>query len=216
MNRREVYRDKRHDRYDDIHHRNRSYPQRSKRDSSSSSSDQHSKTKSKKHKKNKSNSNRSKSRSRSRSRSRNNDHRKDTSSKYGLSKRDYEKASRRSRSNEGEPPKSEKQLEIEEIKRKIERIKQIRANENSKTSLNDQPRQKNISNKLTEQEKQRRLQEMQENAKWRNDVRSNNVKKYKTDAKYEEKLEEQSKDKNSQAEASNYFKFILFLIFKKG
>jgi hypothetical protein len=47
---------------------------------------------------------------------------------------------------------------------------------------------------------------MQENAKWRNDVRTSNVKKYKSDAKHEEKLEEESVSENNQIEASNYFK----------
>lgn len=190
-NKREEYRNKRHDRYNDIHYRNRSYPRRSKIDSSSSDDYRKKTVKSP---------NRSISRSRSRSTSK--DHRKHSSSKYGLSKRDYE---RRPKSEEEEAPKSEKQLEIEEIKRKIERIKQIRASENSKVSLKSHSIQKNISSKLTDEEKQRRLLEMQENAKWRNDVRSNNIKKYRTDAKHEEKLEEENKDKKSQTEASSYF-----------
>lgn len=59
---------------------------------------------------------------------------------------------------------------------------------------------------MSEEEKQKRLQEMQENAKWRNEVRTTNVKKYKYEAKYEEKLEEASNTKGSQAEASRYFK----------
>ncbi len=59
---------------------------------------------------------------------------------------------------------------------------------------------------MSDEEKQRRLQEMQENAKWRNEVRHTNIKRYKSDAKLEEKLEKESTSKDSQVEASHYFK----------
>lgn len=99
---------------------------------------------------------------------------------------------------------SSRHKEIEEIKQKIERLKQIRqTDQTSRPSVN---MDRNVTKKMSEEEKQRRLQEMQENAKWRNDVRSSNIKKYKSDAKLEEKLEKESSSKNSQVEASNYFK----------
>lgn len=45
--------------------------------------------------------------------------------------------------------------------------------------------------KLTEEEKERRMQEMMDNAKWRNEQREKNVQKYKTKEAKEKKSEKE-------------------------
>lgn len=60
--------------------------------------------------------------------------------------------------------------------------------------------------KLTDEEKQRRLKEMQENAKWRQEVREKNIKTYKYEEKKEEELEKKSKSARMQSEAALLFK----------
>lgn len=59
---------------------------------------------------------------------------------------------------------------------------------------------------MTEEEKQRRLAEMQDNAKWREDIRSNNLKKYKDEEVSEKKKHAESTSESSQAKASQMFK----------
>ena len=47
---------------------------------------------------------------------------------------------------------------------------------------------------------------MEENAKWRNDVRNKNVSKYKQDDKKEEELQQNNNAKRYQKEAAHNFK----------
>jgi hypothetical protein len=110
------------------------------------------------------------------------------------------------RESSKDKPKSKTLLEIEEYKKRIEKIKQIRSSDGPKPSYN-----KNVSSKLSEEEKQRRLAEMQANASWRNDVRAKNVSKYKSDEKKDEEMQEDNNMKHRQAEASAHFKFLYIL-----
>jgi len=172
------------------HDRNSNHNRRERhRSPSTSDDDRHKKQKYKR----KSSASRSRSRSKDNRDKRTRSQERTQDSKYGLNHRDN-----RDRENSRIEPRSSKQQEIEDLKRQIDKIKQIRQAEKA-------PANKNITKKLSEEEKQKRLQEMQENAKWRNEVRTTNVKKYKYEAKYEEKLEEASNTKGSQAEASRYF-----------
>jgi len=145
---------------------------------------------------------RNKSRSRSRSRSHDRKHSNKTIDRpgYGLINR---RAPDDDSSNRRYEPKSAKQIEIEEIKKKIERLKQIRGNEDHQRS--GQSYKKNAPKRLTEEEKQQRLAEMQDNAKWRENVRSNNMNNYKNEDKYEKKLHDESTSENSQVQASRLF-----------
>lgn len=59
---------------------------------------------------------------------------------------------------------------------------------------------------MTEEEKQRRLAEMQDNAKWREDLRSSNLKKYKDEEVTEKRQHAESTSESSQAKASQMFK----------
>jgi hypothetical protein len=47
---------------------------------------------------------------------------------------------------------------------------------------------------------------MEENAKWRNDVRNKNVSKYRDEARKEDYLQEKNKEQDMQDEASSTFK----------
>ncbi len=60
--------------------------------------------------------------------------------------------------------------------------------------------------KLTENEKQNRLAQMQENAKWREDVRTNNIESYKKEKDSEKRLHEESVSKKAKSAASHLFK----------
>jgi hypothetical protein len=59
---------------------------------------------------------------------------------------------------------------------------------------------------MTEEEKQRRLAEMQDNAKWREDLRSQNIKKYNDEEITDKKQHAESTSETSQAKASQMFK----------
>lgn len=60
--------------------------------------------------------------------------------------------------------------------------------------------------KLSDEEKQRRLKEMEQNAKWRQEVREKNVKNYKNEERKEQELEKKSKSSRMQSEAALLFK----------
>ncbi len=47
---------------------------------------------------------------------------------------------------------------------------------------------------------------MQENARWREDVRSSNIESYKMEREREKKLHEESVSKKSRSDASHLFK----------
>ena len=126
-------------------------------------------------------------------RSRSGERRKD---KYGLTKRRSPSRSK-SDSSGDERIKSSKQIEIEEYKKRIEKLKNLKKNDEDKVT-------KNVSNKLSEEEKRRRLEEMQDNAKWRSNVRDSNIKTYRHDDKREEEIQKESR--HSHADASNMFK----------
>lgn len=165
-----------------------------KRSSDSSSGEDYKKSKKK-------SSQRERSRSRSRSRT---EQRHPDRPGYGLIERRDNEEYKRQR----EGPKSDKQLEIEEIKRKIERLKQIRGNEDSKKSATAYNRNA-PKPKMTEEEKQRRLAEMQDNAKWREDLRSSNLKKYKDEEVTEKRQHAESTSESSQAKASQMFNHMM-------
>ena len=56
--------------------------------------------------------------------------------------------------------------------------------------------------KLSEEEKKLKLQQMSENAKWRNDIRDKNIKKYKQDDKKED--DERTNARNGPGEIFRY------------
>lgn len=84
-------------------------------------------------------------------------------------------------------------------------MKQNRGNESSQRPIDKYNKNQNVKKKLTEEEKQQRLAEMQDNAKWRENVRSSNIKKYKNEDKTEKRLHEESTTDKSQIQASNMF-----------
>lgn len=193
------------DRYDRHHHNDRSNRkyQKEARDYSddSSPSERYKKSSKKNRMRSKS---RSSSRSRTRSRSRDEKRQKHVEKPgYGLidrrSSNDYHKRS--------DMPKSAKQLEIEEIKNKIEKLKNIRKNESthqSETKVERYDRNKPRP-KLTDEEKRRRLAEMQDNAKWHENARTKNIKHYKNEDELEKKLHVESTTEKSKSQASHLF-----------
>lgn len=64
--------------------------------------------------------------------------------------------------------------------------------------------------KLTEEEKEKRLQEMMNNAKWRDDLRDTNIKTYK------KKLESEKDDYVYSEDFMRYVGIIFKLVKKKG
>jgi hypothetical protein len=145
-----------------------------------------------------------------------NHHVSSTSNQYGLIKREREETSSRNEVEKRDASKkSQSQIEIEEYKRKIEKLNQIRKSKNGPNGGgggggNDDADKRNSSSnvrtKLTEEEKQTRLAEMQDNAKWRNDIRNKNVSKYKQDDKKEDELQQNNNAKHYQKEAAHNFK----------
>ncbi len=85
-------------------------------------------------------------------------------------------------------------------------MKQIRSNDGSVVSNQKIKSDKNVTKKMSDEEKQLRLAEMQQNAKWRNDVRSSNINKYKSEEHNEKRLQDESNTDDSKVEASQYFK----------
>jgi hypothetical protein len=85
-------------------------------------------------------------------------------------------------------------------------LKQIRSNDGSVVSNQKIKSDKNVTKKMSDEEKQLRLAEMQQNAKWRNDVRSSNINKYKSEEHNEKRLQDESNTDDSKVEASQYFK----------
>lgn len=106
--------------------------------------------------------------------------------------------------------KSEKAREIEEYKQRINKLKDLKGSSSigSAGSSGERPSTK----KLSDEEKRRRLEEMQSNAKWRDDVRHKNISKFEADEKREKRLEEVSRSSRMQTEASNMFKLVFFLL----
>jgi hypothetical protein len=145
----------------------------------------------------------SKRSSKSRSRSR------EKHSGYGLVK-----SSRHIKDNQKdqERAKSKAQIEIEEYKNKINQLKDIRGKGSGKFSTGNVT-SRAISNQLSEEEKQKRLNEMQQNAQWRNEMRSKNVRKYNMDDRRDEEIDARNNSRENQHEASKLFKFVDYLFF---
>jgi len=142
-----------------------------------------------------------------------NHHVSSTSNQYGLIKRERDETSSRNEAEKRDASqKSQSQIEIEEYKRKIEKLNQIRKSKNGTSGgggsddADKRNANSNVRAKLTEEEKQKRLAEMQDNAKWRNDIRNKNVSKYKQDDKKEEALQQNNNAKHYQKEAAHNFK----------
>ncbi|CAF0960836.1 unnamed protein product [Brachionus calyciflorus] len=157
----------------------------------------------------------SRSRSRSRSRSKNRDKNRDRDRNrersrsrernesrpgYGLQRSRNDRSRDRDRSKDRQSHKSKSQLEVEEYKNRIKKLETIR-----KTGESDYKPEKRGNTKLTDEEKQRKLREMEENAKWRDEVRNKNIKNYKFDEKKEEELQSKDKSARMQAEAASLF-----------
>jgi hypothetical protein len=102
--------------------------------------------------------------------------------------------------------KSKTREEIEEYKRRIDKLKNLRGKGPSSGSFSGRHGPSNVTSKLSDEEKRRRLAEMEDNAKWRSDVRNKNVTKYKDDERREDEMQERNKGKNMQDEASSLFK----------
>lgn len=134
---------------------------------------------------------RSISRSRSRSRQRND-------SNYGLIRSNNNNRDNRDRDRDRDRPKSQAQIEIEEYKSRINKLKDIRGPSGGGDSYQS-------SSKLSDEERKRRLEEMQQNAQWRNEVRNQNVNKYKMDTKREEEMDARNNSRSNQQEASKNF-----------
>jgi hypothetical protein len=127
-----------------------------------------------------------------------------SSGKYGLIKKEEDKPISHDRSKSTDnSKKSQSQLEIEEYKRKIDKLEQIKKKKYGCDG--DARRNKDIRVKLSEEEKQKRLAEMQDNAKWREDVRNKNLKTYKREDRHDEDLQESNNSKHYQKEATHNF-----------
>jgi hypothetical protein len=68
-----------------------------------------------------------------------------------------------------------------------------------------------VTSKLSEEEKRKRLAEMEQNAKWRSDTRDKNVSKYRDEEKREDEMQKLNKGKDMQDEASSLFKYEILL-----
>lgn len=75
---------------------------------------------------------------------------------------------------------------------------------------------KQSSSKLSEEEKKRRLREMEENAKWRSDIRNKNIKTYKQDVRKEDEEQERDQSVQKRTEAANLFKYYLLILRKNS
>ena len=73
---------------------------------------------------------------------------------------------------------------------------------NKLSSHNDRRRQSTMS----EEEKQRKLQEMQQNAKWREENRVKSVRTDEKEERNESTMHQMSHSKSSKEEATQYFK----------
>lgn len=137
--------------------------------------------------------NRRRRESNSRSRSRNRD--RPNNDYYGYNRKQRSRS--KSKNKEMDEKKREKIEEINRVKRKIEEIKKIRDTSNKN---NDYKNQSGSTKKMSEEERQRKLREMTENAKWRNETRDKNIKKYKKDD-----LKDDEETKNIKGEPTEMF-----------
>jgi len=99
----------------------------------------------------------------------------------------YKRREKRSPLPEASAAHTQKIEEIKKYKQKIDDLKKIREKGRApEGSSYDRNKPRESSKKMSEDERQKRLQEMSDNAKWRNENRDKNVTKYKNEKKKEE------------------------------
>merc|ERR1712150_148568 len=84
-------------------------------------------------------------------------------------------------------------------------IKQIRKSQTAKEVTKIEKYDNKIRPKMSNEEKQKRLAEMQDNAKWHENIRSKNIKNYKNEDELEKKLNAESTTEKSKSQASHMF-----------
>jgi hypothetical protein len=140
---------------------------------------------------------RQRTRSRSRSEDRSRVRRHEDDGYYG-----YKRREKRSPTPEVSAAHTQKIEEIKKYKQKIDDLKKIREKGRApEGSAYDRNRPRESTKKMSEEERQKRLQEMSDNAKWRNENRNKDVNKYKSENKKEE--EEVS---NKMGESTDMFR----------
>ena len=68
--------------------------------------------------------------------------------------------------------------------------------------------------KMSEEERQKKLEEMQQNAQWRNEVRTQHVNRHRAEEKRTEEMEDSNNCRENQERASSLFKLFIFLVLK--
>jgi len=112
-----------------------------------------------------------------------------------------------SRQRSPSPPSSNSKTrqEVDEYKKRIDDLKKLREKKKSAPVEAHRHHHHHKKQSLTDEERERRLREMQDNAKWREDQRSSNIKQYKRD----DDREESATAKGSHDDAKHIFNSML-------